>query len=255
MIFFWSTLFIIFSIVSCNKSEEHPEVIEKMRSIGVSLEPVIAVPSNSTNLFFHIMVPGTMTDSLTFQSLTPSGARFPITEFTIDSVTLAPNQDHSGVLTKFSYYKIMATIGIPSEASLGLSASNPSTKLEYLVFISGDKGSQLIKGEVPVFISTDEIHQETTGRNLSVAIEKPGSTANPDAKVDLSGTISNKLEIDQGKIIASWFISGGEIKNRKDISTEWKSPKEAGDQNIILTARGKYSKEFAVAFKKITIGP
>lgn len=243
----------LFFLFSCDDDNgEKPEVIEKLRPIGVSLEPSIAVPGSLQTIYFHLLAPNNFSEPLSFKVKSPQ-ALFPILSMNVDSTSLLRVDNSS--LSKLSYYKIKAEFLVPSELSESLTKKSPNLYMTYLIEVSSSSEKKGIEGQIPVFSTTDKIHEQVASRDLSVAIDINATSIASGLETDLKGQILNKFYLDKDKFYVSWFISGGEItENKNSIETKWKTPsKEDQSVDIILTARGRYSKEFAVVFKTLSL--
>jgi hypothetical protein len=63
---------------------------------------------------------------------------------------------------------------------------------------------------------------------------------------------ANLLNPTSERFKISWFVSSGEIKNRRALVTKW-TPSKSGDQALIVTARGLDTGSFSLSSKAIIV--
>lgn len=241
-------------IAGCEENEDNEEVISAFQAIGVARQPVFAKPGTAGSVAFHFLAPKGFSEALTFANQTPEGVEEPL-PLAVQESTLSPDSSFGDALSELSYYKVVAQYVLPAADELGMSSQQPYLAIPIQVAIAGGGTTRVITASLPTYLDGHPAHQEAEGRALSVSISEPGETGGTDTELTAKGVLANPLPLDNGGFTVAWFSSGGKIKNVRAIDTKWTSGKDAGPYNLVLTARGNNSKEFAIAVKKVTVGP
>lgn len=240
--------------LSCNEDGDGEEVITSFQPIGISRQPVFAKPGTTGTVSFHFLAPKGTADTLTFATKTPDGAP-EVLPLAVQAATLAPNTSYGAALSELVYYKVVAQYVLPSAETLEMSATRPYVAVPLGVEIKAGDVTRLISANLQVYLDGQPAHQQAEGRALAVTINEPGDSAGTDQELTAKGSISGDMPLDRGRFAVGWLSSGGEVDNVRALNTKWKSAKKPGAYNLVLTVRGTASKEFAMAVKKVTLGP
>lgn len=241
-------------VLGCNDDGDAEEVISSFQGIGISRQPVFATPGTAGTVAFHFLAPKGSTATLSFATKAPDGVP-EVLPLAVQPATLGPDSSFGAALSELVYYKVVAQYVLPSAEVLGMSAAQPYLPLPIgAEFTAGDT-TRLVTANLQVYLAGHPAHQEAAGRALAATITEPGDSGGTDQELTLKGAVANELPLDKGRYTIGWFSSGGEVDNVRALDTKWKSGKSAGPYNLVLTLRGNNSKEFAMAVKKITLGP
>ncbi len=244
---------LLFSGLACNDMSSRPETADKWKPILVQVNApeseadpyVTPLLGAKVNLDFYVIAPEGDT-AVEAEVISPDAAplTIPLSTLTITKRTVSP---YPGLtLLRFS-----AEALIPDQASL--TAVSPALKdaelvrFRYGLKLSAGDRSLPLYGDFPVYASTD-----VTGANWSLRgsrILTPEEGAAVGSKVDLNAELDNP-QAEPIKI--GWYVSAGELKNRRSLSTEWTLP-GAGTYTAILTVRGKQSRSTQLALRQVTV--
>lgn len=243
-----------FALTGCDDNDANEEVISAFQAVGISRQPVFAKPSAAGTIAFHFLAPKGFSETLTFTNQLPEGAAESL-PLAVQTPTLSPDGSFGDALSELSYYKVVAQYVLPDAAELGMTAQQPYLAIPIQVAIEGAGTTRVITASLPTYLEGHPAHQEAEGRALAVTIAEPGDSGGTDQELTAKGTLTDTLPLDKGRFTVAWFSSGGKIDNVRAIDTKWRSGKTAGPYNLVLTVRGNSSKEFAIAVKKVTVGP
>ncbi len=234
-------------VVGCGESQERPEVIDKLRAIGVAAQPSVVVPSTATTpqvvkLTLHALLPsGQQVDSV--QPYIDEDARFSslATDLVVDANTLSYED-----VGQLRYFKVDATFTAPT-AEILQAAGGEMVRLRYGLDVVAGAESERVVGDVlmvppdSVALSWQPVTVKITTPETAGAMLTDGAT--------LSMTTTNS---DGDSVKSGWYVSSGEIKNRRARNTSWEKPK-AGDGVVIATARGSKSRSFAIDVRAVKV--
>lgn len=244
---------VMFTAAGCDEDDAGEEIIATFEPIGISRQPVFSKPGTSGTVAFHFLAPKGFAETLTFTSKVPEQALVTV-PLAAQPATLAPNTSFGATLSELVYYKVVAQYVLPTAEQLQMSAGRPFLPLPISAEIKGGDVSRVITATLQVYVDGHPVHSQAEGRALAVAITEPSGTAGTDQELTAKGQVSNGMAVDDGRFTVAWFSSGGKVDNRRAIETKWKSGKDAGAYNLILTARGNNSKEFAMNVAKVAVG-
>lgn len=235
-----SILFTLFALFSCGDEQARQEEITNLRGIGVEQSPVVAKPGSVVTLTFHLAAPQGKTITATpyidtvFRYGTPA---------TVSLIDTTPTEQKLGSISE---YALRATFTVPSDAVTIASLEKGSPlRTRYGVTFSDGSRMENIIGDTLVY-KADAPEQAWTAP--SITIDQPLSTE-ISSTAAVSSTIKNSIS-EENRV--SWFVSSGEVKNRRSKSTEW-SKIAAGDQTLIVTTRGAKSGAFAMKIVKVSV--
>ncbi len=222
-------------------SQDRPEVITKLRAVGVEQTPVIAKPGDTVTLTFFLAAPSGLT--ITPQVLLDAESRYGVSTL-VAPLDQTPTETAAGPLSIYSY---RASLIVPKDnqvvtAGLG---SQGFARLRYKINFTTDSDSEAVVGDSIVYPNGAP---QLNWQAPTVSIDKP-DTSSPGGDLDLQGGITS----DGGEPYrVSWFVSSGTVKNRRARTTKWQDPAK-GSQTLILTVRGTRSGAFAIKSKAVTI--
>ena len=201
---------------------------------------MVAKPGSVVTLTFHLAAP---------QGKTITAAPYIDTVFrygTSTKVTLIDASPTEQKLGSISEYALRATFTVPSDAATLASVSGGTPlRTRYGVAFSDGTRTENIIGDTLVY-KADAPEQAWTAP--VIAIDQP-LTTDISTTATISSTITNAISEDNR---VSWFVSSGEVKNRRSKSTEW-SKISTGDQTLIVTTRGAKSGAFAMKIMKVSV--
>ena len=231
--------------ISCDNFEDFPERIDKLRAIGVRSEPPAQSPSASDNI---------KTTTLTFYviSSNETTVRFELIEdslilgspFTIP-LTLVGNP----VEESYSAFKVTtqtATAVIPTDEVINFREAESFLSLRYGIrALSGDEVENIV-GNIVIY---PEGTEALDWQNPTLLIDSPTleSALGDGGETTLKASFSARSD-EEYKI--SWFVSSGEIVNRRALETKWKEY-DRENQSIVVTARGKRTGSFGITIGNV----
>ena len=224
-------------LTSCADMGNTPEVIDKLRTLGVGKDQAAYTYSTEA---------ATVTAGLTFYLA--SNTKTDITASSIASTSTYNYQELSNInityddYTELRLYKVTATVTIPTLEELKFSVAEKGTAVIYyaLKFSQGagqDLEEEQVRGTLRIYRP-----EKATATVPTINITFPEA----DATVAL-GTVNLKAETttdstDFNRI--GWFVASGNIEKRGAVEAEWKEM-TAGTKTIIATIRGVTSTNFS----------
>lgn len=239
-------IFLFLCLLNCGGPDDRQEVISKIRGIGLTPVPLVNTPSTATHtktVDLKVYVAGVKNEPISFSSFqdqaTSSAFLLDSSEYEILQATQAV-ESHNG----FDLTTVTVRAQIPSADKLppqgakvrvGIRATGKTNQEniigDFLVVPEGD--DSLLNLEIP----TVEIQSPT-----SSSVLKSGETFNVIASTNIK---DENLKL-------GWFVSAGEITNRRAINTYWKLP-SAGSHTLIVTVRGKDSLAMGIQILDVTV--
>ena len=234
----------IFSLLnsSCSSQDDRQEKVDKLRALGVSTQPLTAAPGTTVNLTYYLAGPPKLI--LKSEVFTDTNS----------SIALqSPATVNSSSMTETNYgnlsvYQFSGTVTIPLEAQGFIMDSAPlRSRFGSRVFsTSGDE--QKMVGDVLVYSpNAKELKYSPTTVDIQT-LPSPIITAGTTQAVSLTYNPVNDENFRVG-----WFVSGGEIKNRRAKSTDWTVPSDSGAHTLIATIRGLKSSAFSIKVLTVNI--
>lgn len=230
-----------FALCACGgDNEERPELINKLRTLGVEQTPVNAKPGDTVNLTFHLA--GPPNQQITPTVLLDKSAKFgvPVAAVPVDA---AVSETPVGTLSLYSY---RATVTVPDGDTVNLAiAKQGFARVRYNINFSSGAESENVVGDSIVYSAAAP---QLTWSAPEIAITKPGESA-ATGGIDLDGTITSAGN-ETNRV--SWFISSGKVKSRRARTTKW-TDAARGTQTVIMTARGTKSGAFAIKAQAVSL--
>jgi hypothetical protein len=223
---------------ACNEDEARYEVIDKLRGLGVAAAPLVATPStgasqHSVTLTFHAAVP--LGETVTAEPYVDDASKY---AFPVPLQIVAGSAKYQD-LAAFRHYSVQATVAVPTAAALAIPADPGFQRIRYgLVLRSGSEEEKIV-GNFAVY---PEGATEADWEAPTAEVSAPASGTTVSGEEDLKATIANSIG---EPIRVAWFVSAGEVLNRRAKETTWDTG-GSGPQTVIFTARGRRSGAFVM---------
>ncbi len=242
-------------LTSCGDDSARPEVLDKLRVIGVGTAPVASAPAaagatQNVTLTAYAVVPKgeTVTIGTFDDEVSPLNYTVPASQVTVTQPQATDYTD----LGAFQLVKATATVPVPTEDVFNrFPNSNKGVRVRYGLTIVGAKKTEYVVGS---FMTYKAGSPELLWQAPAVDIEKPTdqeSLSIPKKGLEMIGKVTNPND-EETKV--GWYVSSGEIENRRAYATKWREAKD-GKQTVILTARGKKSKAFTLKVIEVNVAP
>lgn len=234
-------LFGVLLFTSCSDDNaDRPELINKLRAIGVEQNPVNSKPGDTVNLTFYLAGPSLQ--QLTSTVLTDSDMRYGVA-LPVLPIDAAPVEKVVGPISVYTY---RATLIVPQNEVVNLAiAKQGFARIRYDVKFSAGSDSETVVGDSIIYAAGSP---QLEWKAPEITITKPSATANSGI-IDLDGTIGSSAN-ETNKV--GWFVSSGKVKSRRAKTTSW-TDTSAGSQAVIMTARGVKSGAFSIKYQDVTI--
>lgn len=219
---------------SCRNDMDRAEVIDRVRGLGASLSEGVITPSTDTVNFI----------TATIYVALPKGRQLTLSAFKDTKQGLYHNLDSNRIVID------EASLNYDEYSSLQIASFNVRLevpkKLELTGFRRVKYALEARSGDdSELLLGTFEVSEQAEDRAdpLEIEVLKPvaDSSYKKDQEVAMESLIDNPNS-DSTKL--AWFVTGGEVQNRRAYKTIW-TPKKSGPHTIIFTARGVYSRTFA----------
>jgi len=233
------------ALLKCGSDLPKQELVNKMRGLGTRVTPLATAPSTTGQL------PQTVT--LTLYGALPLGQTATLTPYTEANPSTSSEfplsaQDMEIVSNSLTYtdhtalriVSAQATIKIPTldELEKFSGGSFTGAPLGYsFQWISADN-TEKVHGNFPVYPAGSASLQNTEP-TISITSPTSGNVASASGSLSLTSTLS---QFDN--MIVGWFVSSGEIINRRSQNSTWNKI-QGGPQTLILTARVQSNGAFA----------
>lgn len=249
-------------LLACSDPKTRPETADKLKPMLVLVNPpsdagTFEQPLNpgsrqpplageDVQLQFHFVGPVDMS-ALTLTPAEPElrPLTLPITNWIIDAPTV-------GNFPGLQHVIITARASLPSAGELGalwpLFNTEGFVRLRYTMVASDGTRELALAGDFVVYrdATVDGASQSLFGSAIDypLANEKVSDT-----KLTIASTLSNAQD---EPVKIGWYVSAGEIKNRRASTTEWELP-GSGDYTLILTVRGKESRNGDIQIRRVSL--
>jgi hypothetical protein len=238
----------LFLHVACRQNDDRHERVNKLRGIGVAATPPVTAATigealANVKLSVVFAAPkGSSIEATTFVDSASSQIQ-KIEGLVIDESSRKSSDD--GALT---FYTFDANFSAPSSDLFALPGYQNGVRLRYGFEAAIGDDEETMIGDV---VMAPEGAKQLAYENPVVSILLPatGETVAKDAEVTIEGAADNKND---ELLKYGWFVSSGEVQNRRAKSTTWTGFEE-GEQTAIFTVRGRSSRAFAYAVVKIQV--
>ena len=233
-------LFLIF-LLSCGNENDEQESINKLRTLGIETTPLVTSPSSASSprsltLTVYVAVP--FNETVTVSKFTDQKTSHAILLTESDYNIVAGSESYT-TLNGFQLFTFKATVNVPQAEAF--KSRGGSGQIRYGFNLKSASNSENIVGNALIVAENSPQLQWTKPKIiLTKPIDK--SSVPHDTDIDIQADLKNPNDED---LKLGWFVSGGDIGNRRAQSTIWKSP-SPGLHTIIGTVRGRKSHGFAI---------
>ncbi|WP_141732157.1 hypothetical protein [Oligoflexus tunisiensis] len=249
-------------LLACSGEDKRPETADKLKPILVLVNPPAGastptapldasgweapVAGGTVTLQFHFIGPADMeTLTLTPGEVELQPPTLPITNWT---VAAAAPHDYPGL----RHVTIDATASLPTaqELSTPLSTFDKEgfVRLRYTLVVSDGSRELPVVGDFIVYRdnTVPGASENLFGSTLDLPLPNEPVT---DKVVKIASTLQNPQD---EPVKIGWYVSEGEIKNRRAANTEWELP-GSGDYTLIFTVRGKESRNGDIQIRSVSM--
>lgn len=237
---------ILVALWGCADDSVRPEVIDKLRTIGVTRNPSVAA---------SVLAGGPSSANLTAYLALPQGQA-------IDSVKpFVDEKDSYGLpstvsvnLGEITYEDLgpLRLAVIPAQMTLPpitddqLSAFNGVARVRFGMLVLAGKEEEKIVGDILITKPDSEL-LIAPEPSAEITVPSLGGTRGP------SGPLKAVLtkEYDE-PIKLSWFVSSGEVTNQFAKETEWNSA-SPGEQAVILGVYPRRTRSFVIKYQTVVV--
>jgi len=234
------------------------ELISGVRVLGISGSPLVpqivkkGAEATSVELTVYVAVPLGETASVAARTLgsSPGGQVIKPENLAIQTDGFS-YEDHNG----FRLLTFKMTAPVPDESSFSsgqggqatpdptsTSTTTQATRGQVRYGIDVSAGGKIESVE-SAFSVASEGAEDLAWTSPEVTISAPATTSEADVDSETI-TLSHTSPTSETYTIG-WFVSGGEIANRRTASTTW-TPGDAGSYTLVGTVRGMRSKGFGI---------
>lgn len=219
--------------------EDRFEQIKKLRSLGVTANPVISQPSVSngspsvTLLTVYAALPLGQEVMAEPYMESQSGGLSPL------SVEIIAGTEQYKDYAGFRVYSVNARVEIPPVQRIPIPPKPGYARLKYGVRLRSGEEEEKIVGNLLIYPQgAPELSWQAPSAAVIVSTEGGA----------LEGTIplkANLVSHNQGENLrVGWYVSSGKVQNRRAQETVWEEA-ESGAQTVVMTVRGLKSGAFA----------
>lgn len=249
-------------LLGCSESKTRPETADKLKPILVLVNPPAAAstpiqPLDGSNwqppviggavtLQFHFIGPpdlGALT--LTTGEVEPRPLTEPFNNWTLGTPVVT---DYPGL----RHVTIQAQATVPTAEELSedgkLSLELGFLRLRYTLIVSDGSRELPVAGD---FLVYRDLNIAGAKDNLfgSTIVAPAADEPVTDKKLTISSALRNPRDED---VKIGWFVSAGEIKNRRAATTEWELP-GSGEYTLIFTVRGKEERNGDIQIRRVVM--
>lgn len=230
---------LIVFLTGCNDIESRPELVSKLRTIGVQVDRLNYIPSSETQpqtgratFFFAAPLGGEQLN------ITPSEKR----DTVFVPLTFA-DPEPAQVYADFRILAVSAEFIIPTGDLLGFQGDFDFSYFDIGQSFRLGNDEEQVQYRVKVYRDLTVVPEEIVGPEpedvnnwTQIAITAPAvGAAVPAGTVELAAKLSSEQVADRYRI--SWLVGAGEIGRNRNISTEWEEV-PAGKRSVIVSVRG-----------------
>jgi hypothetical protein len=233
--------------VGCGDPSDRPEVVNKLRSLGVESNPGLIVASTeaaslTTQLTVTMMLP--LGETISVESFSDEQPRtaYVAEGLAVDQSSIAYQTFNSMQIASFK-----ANFNNPSDAVFLTQGAGKLLRVRYGFLVKAGTEEEKIVGDVLMLAPGEP---ELSWSAPTALIENPAAGATiPNAEMELSASVNNP---NQESIKLGWYVTSGKIDNRRAKTATWKEF-ASGPQTIVLTVRGKKSRTFSYSVRDFTV--
>jgi hypothetical protein len=232
------------TFLSCGEEPERYEQLSKIRGLGVSVNPLVPLVGTDTQVSLNIFaaVP------TSFENIDVSVSEDKASIFAPNSPLMSVISVGSETYGPIRILNIQASAVLPPEALMVWNDEQEAQfRYGFKVSAPGQEDEKIV-GSVLVVRSAES--PKRVWAQPTISIDGIGEGANISKDQLVKVTIVNEQA---EEVKAGWFVSSGEIKNRRSYETQWQNAGD-GEQVIIGTVRGMTSRSFAMDIRKVSVG-
>jgi hypothetical protein len=246
----WGSFALLFAFAACGGGADvRQEVIGKLRALGVAANPVTAAWSegdtpNVVELTVYAALPVAQIAVTVAAYKDPRQTAlltYPEDQIMVDQSSLKITPSGALNLVEFKAKVAVPTLA-QATAARAIRSGSSGGQVNYGFRIDAGSEEELVTG---TFMAYAAGAPELALATPTVDIVEPaaGGVLPQHERGALKATVGN---VNGEDIKLGWFVSGGEVTNRRAKETLWKHPEGAGPQTVILTIRGKKSRAFSM---------
>lgn len=232
---------VLLLLAACNDSPFPPEQVTKTRPIGVATTPIGLRPGSSAVLDLHLATP------LATDLTVPQVALYFANESGGNQVINATaSVSKVADFAALSHQIVSLAFTVPPPEALAPAADG--TPIFYALVVRDDTQQR----EIPITgkaLVYPEDHPASAYQNPSLTITQPGATVGNDTETPL---VADLVAPTADAYKMGWLVPHGRVQNRRALATKW-HPEGTGTYTMIVTARGRKTQTFAVAFHDIVV--
>lgn len=233
-------VFVMMTLVlfACNDDEDNRfERIDKLRALGVTTSPIGLTPAGSDGsqamtLSFFLVAP--LGSTLQFEPYEDEKSRFAIPV----KLSVAETSDKRTDYATFSIHQIDAVLTPPPAGLFPIPEDPGFVRLRYGLRVTAANEEEVIVGTAVLYANNTI---RPSYQPLSVQIVTPESQGLLGNEATIAASVDNPND---ENVKIGWFVSSGQVKNRRARQTIWSDIK-GGKQTMIVTVRGLKSGTFA----------
>lgn len=243
-------LIIIGHLTYCGDMENRPEVVNKLRTVGVKVSKTIFDKTDSASTSFQTEAVVLLPKDVKIKSVT--SFRDPRSQFYLYSeLQIDETSETYLTLGPLSLFTVKATGILPFVNEDLLRSFNGVANIRYGMQIrSEDNEEENIVGDI-IFVAEDSPAISWKGKNPLITLAEPSddTSLTSGETIKIRANITKPID-DLYKI--SWFVSAGEVKNYRSSTTEWLLP-EPGEHLLLVAVHATRSRKFDYTYKQVKI--
>jgi hypothetical protein len=235
-------------VTGCDGDSERPEKLDKLRGLGVQATPLVASPSvdgetpKTVELTVYASLPIGQTATVAAYADEESflSVNTPADQIAVDEASIKYDEYPGLQIMSFK-----AKVPVPTASDMARFGGSGNVRYGF-VLNAGDEEEKMVGN----FLVYPEDAPQLAWTNPDAAVSAPidGGTVSSGGESDLKADLADPNGED---LKVGWYVTSGEIKNRRARNTIWKEP-DAGPQTVILTVRGRQSRGFAMKAFSVT---
>ncbi len=241
---------LLLSLSACGSAEDSQEHLSQLHVIGASTLPLVSLASRPgeapqvLELTAYVALP----PAIEVTSIEPlvDGSAVDFVSLSAQQIKVKKDSYSYQSYVGFQLLSFKVDLAVPENSALSFSAG--SAQVRYGLSIKTAAEEEKFWG---VFLVSPPGSPELGLVNPGVAISSPNSNkvVAANSEVEINAVFKEPPE---EELQLAWFVSGGEIKNRRVASTSWKT-KGPGRENLIFTARDRKHQSFSMDIVTVTV--
>lgn len=235
MLRFSCIFFILLVFTTCGKPLDRAEILDRLRGLGIETDFLVTQVGETVNVTSYVALPRGKEASVEPFEDDREGPYViaPLSSIEIDSDYTY--EDYPG----FRLMTFKSQVKVPESLD---GASGFVLRYGFMVKTNDDLEYILAR----VLVAEEKVPSFTP----SIEILEPKDQAQLKQTDELE--IEAKVEGTEENMTYGWFVTGGEIKGRRDLKTTWKTP-SSGSHSLVFTVRGEQAQVFSYKIIEVTI--